>query len=290
MLGRAAQARRLVLLLDYDGTLVPFSPMPELAAPDRELCALLRALARRPGTSVHVLSGRDRHTLTRWLGRLPVGLHAEHGVWSRVAGRWRRAERLDVRWRGPVRSLMARFVAETPGARLEEKSEALAWHWRGVDREFGGRQAAALEAQLVAATAGRDAEVLVGHRVVEVRPEGLHKGRAVARVLERAPADAVVLAFGDDRTDEDLFAALPPDAVSVHVGYGPSVAGLRVTSPAGVRALLAELAAMPAVSRARASRTAAAARSGRAPAPRAGRAASARAGDAARGRASPSRS
>jgi trehalose 6-phosphate synthase/phosphatase len=47
-----------------------------------------------------------------------------------------------------------------------------------------------------------------------------------------------VLAIGDDRTDEDLFGALPGDAVAVHVGGRQTVAQLRVKDWRDVRALL----------------------------------------------------
>jgi trehalose 6-phosphate synthase/phosphatase len=82
---RMRSADHLLLLLDYDGTLVPFARSPELAAPDGELRDLLAALAAKPGARVHVVSGRRRDTLERWLGDLPLGLHAEHGYWSRAA-------------------------------------------------------------------------------------------------------------------------------------------------------------------------------------------------------------
>ncbi|HSE97348.1 MAG TPA: bifunctional alpha,alpha-trehalose-phosphate synthase (UDP-forming)/trehalose-phosphatase, partial [Blastocatellia bacterium] len=72
-------AERLLLLLDYDGTLVPFAVTPELAPPDDELKELLRKLAERPSTSLHILSGRTRSTLEKWFGDLPVALYAEHG-------------------------------------------------------------------------------------------------------------------------------------------------------------------------------------------------------------------
>jgi trehalose 6-phosphate synthase/phosphatase len=246
---KAAASRRLVLLLDYDGTLVPFSAMPELATPDDELLALLAALAARPRTAVHVLSGRDRQTLGRWLGDLDIGLHAEHGVWSRQPphGPWRRVAGGDARWRSRVRRIMQHMVDETPGARLEEKSEALAWHWRGVDPDFGQRQARRLELQLLDEVADETCEVLLGHRVVEVRAEGIHKGQVVRRVLEHEPPTSCILAFGDDRTDEDLFAALPQDAIAVHVGDGESVAGYRVAAPADVRRMLAAILAIPTV-------------------------------------------
>jgi trehalose 6-phosphate synthase/phosphatase len=47
--------------------------------------------------------------------------------------------------------------------------------------------------------------------------------------------------MGDDRTDEDLFAALPEGSISVHVGPAPSRAALRLPDVRAARALLASL-------------------------------------------------
>src|SRR5262249_11988886 len=82
-LAQAKRASELVLILDYDDTLVPFADTPELARPDPELMSLLAALATRPKTRVHIASGRTRDYLERWFGRLPLSLHAEHGFWTR---------------------------------------------------------------------------------------------------------------------------------------------------------------------------------------------------------------
>ena len=62
-------ASHLMCLFDYDGTLVPFATDPDAAAPDDELRDLLRALAAKPGARVHVLSGRKREDLERWIGQ-----------------------------------------------------------------------------------------------------------------------------------------------------------------------------------------------------------------------------
>ncbi len=83
---RMRQAESLALLLDYDGSLVRFASIPELAVPDPDLLALLRALSARPATEVHIVSGRKRDDLERWLRDLPVFLHAEHGLWTRPPG------------------------------------------------------------------------------------------------------------------------------------------------------------------------------------------------------------
>ncbi|MEJ7660058.1 MAG: trehalose-phosphatase [Hymenobacter sp.] len=59
-----------MLLLDYDGTLMPFQADPQRVEPGQELRLLLRALTDLPHTRVVIISGRDRHTLEKWLGRL----------------------------------------------------------------------------------------------------------------------------------------------------------------------------------------------------------------------------
>ncbi len=41
---------------------------------------IVRTLAANPKNEVVIISGRDRHTLTQWLGQLNVNLVAEHGA------------------------------------------------------------------------------------------------------------------------------------------------------------------------------------------------------------------
>src|SRR5688572_28453369 len=85
-----ATADQLVLLLDYDGTLVDITADPRDARPDGELLALLDELARHRSIALHLVSGRPRATMEEWFGALPLGLHAEHGRWSRWGGTWSR--------------------------------------------------------------------------------------------------------------------------------------------------------------------------------------------------------
>lgn len=236
-------APRLLLFLDFDGTLVPFAPSPELAVPDKALLVLLRRLATRPNTEVHLVSGRKRATMDRWFGALPLGLHAEHGFWSRlVGGTWASAVMPDLRWREPALEILRDFTERTPGALIEEKSAGYAWHFRAADPEYGAAQARELAVHLSALLTNAPVELLHGDRVVELRPHGIHKGRVVQMVLSQLDAPTLAMAAGDDRTDEDLFAALPEGSVSVHVGPMESSAGLRVADVLSMRALLAQLA------------------------------------------------
>ena len=246
---RVRKAPHLLLLLDYDGPLVPFAPTPDLAAPDAGLLGLLRALAARRGAEVHVISGRSRETLEAWLGEAPVGLHAEHGYWSRRVGSvdWTSDRRQPTMgWRAAVLDIFEDFATRTPGSLIEEKTASVAWHYRSSDPEFGEAQARELLVHLREILSNVPVEIVPGNKVIEARLHGVHKGRIVERLLAGLPAGVTILAMGDDRTDEDLFAALPEDAFAIHVGPAPSRASLRLASVADARALLRSLLDAPA--------------------------------------------
>lgn len=232
-----------LLLLDYDGTLVPFASMPELAAPDAELLELLTRLAAVPETHVHVVSGRKRESLEGWLGTLPVGLHAEHGFWSRLEphGLWTCMNPTPQKWMDKVLAMFKEFASRTPGSLIEVKSMSATWHYRMTDPDLGAVRARELRFKLNELLATEPAEILQGNHVVEVRLNGVHKGAVVRQVMAQGPLPQAILAMGDDTTDEDLFAALPPDALTVHVGPQPSQARYRLASHTQARAMLRAL-------------------------------------------------
>lgn len=232
-----------LLLLDYDGTLRTFAKRPQLARPDRELLGLLRALAAVPGVEVAVVSGRDRATLARWLGRLPVTLIAEHGRWLRQrGGAWE--DLLGGRvppWLDAAHELMAETSAAVPGSLVEGKSASVAWHYRTANVEQAARRVGELVEELNDLPGQPSPEVLHGHKVVEVRVAGVSKSSAVVSLLARLPAMGLILAAGDDRTDEDLFAQLPFSAWTIHVGSRLSRARFSLPDVPSFRTLLAEL-------------------------------------------------
>ena len=241
---RLRGAEGVLLLLDYDGTLAPLVRVPDLARPDSDLRELLTTLASKPGVRVHVVSGRRRDTLERWLGDLPIGLHAEHGYWSRmVRGEpWMALEDADVAWKPGVRRILDDACVATPGTLVEEKTASLAWHWKMADPDFGAVRAQALWRRLEEYVSGLPVELLRGESVIEVRARGVNKGRVVDRVLAATERPLpTIAAIGDDWTDEDLFRALPPDALTIGVGFRPSAARYRVPRPRDARELLARM-------------------------------------------------
>jgi trehalose 6-phosphate synthase/phosphatase len=236
-------AARRALLLDYDGTLVPFASVPAGAQPDAELIELLGALCADARNHVAIVSGRLRRDLEAWFGGLPLTLVAEHGVWLRSRGSdWRMLRNLTADWKGRVRPILQLYVDRLPGALLEEKDFSLAWHYRRADPEQASQRAKELVDDLAGYTRNIDVQVLEGNKVIEIRNSGINKGLAATEWLAGNPAD-FVLAAGDDWTDEDLFRALPPTALTIRVGLASTAARYYLGGPSAIRRMLRELAA-----------------------------------------------
>ncbi len=238
---RLALRSEVVFTLDYDGTLVPIVRNPDLASPDVALRELLGALAASSGVHVCIVSGRAQHSLSAWLGALPVDLVAEHGVWSKKGGaaEWRcHIDPSALGWLSDARSILETYVERAPGALLEQKTAGLAWHYRNVDPYLGLALARELRVHLVRHFAQAPVSILGGRKVIEMRPQGVDKGSAVRDSLGLFASSAVIAAAGDDRTDEDLFAALPDGSISLCAGTLATRAGYRVSGPDQVRRFL----------------------------------------------------
>lgn len=229
---------RRLFLLDYDGTLVSFSSRPELAAPGPDLVALLCTLAADPANTVVLISGREKRSLERWFGHLPLGLVAEHGAWIRgKEGEWKLLKQQTSTWKARILPILERYADRLPGAFVEEKDFSVVWHYRASHAEQGDMLARELTDHLMTFSANIDIQVLQGKKVVEVRNAGINKGIAGLHILSQESYD-FVLAIGDDWTDEDLFASIPDSSFSIRVGITNSHARFNVRNVADVLALL----------------------------------------------------
>jgi trehalose 6-phosphate synthase/phosphatase len=237
------ESDKALLLLDYDGTLVPFSPRPEEAMPGAKLLRLLEKFTKNPRTEVVLISGRDKDTLERWFGGLNVGLVAEHGVWikEKGGGGWEMIETLTSEWKEEVYPILESWVDRTPASFIEEKEFSLVWHYRKANPKLGELRARELINNLSNITANLNLQVLEGSKVVELKNTDINKGRAALRWISREKWD-FILALGDDWTDEDTFKVLPSTAWSIKVGFGASAARFSLNSPSKATSLLRKIA------------------------------------------------
>jgi trehalose 6-phosphate synthase/phosphatase len=234
-------AKRKLLLLDYDGTLVPYSRNPQLAVPGEQLLDLLRRLSADSETDVAIVSGRDHATLERWFGKLNLNLVSEHGVGVKLKGHdWQFNATGDQNWKHNFLTVLQTFAQRSPGAFIEEKPHTLVWHYRNVDGELGFVRSRELLDTLNHLIHNLPLHIVDGNKVIEIRSNGIDKGTVVAKLLGERPYD-FVMAIGDDKTDEDMFRVLYDFAYTIKVGEGNTMAKYNLKDHHQVIQLLQQL-------------------------------------------------
>ncbi|MBE0676051.1 MAG: bifunctional alpha,alpha-trehalose-phosphate synthase (UDP-forming)/trehalose-phosphatase [Bacteroidales bacterium] len=212
-----SKATKKLVILDYDGTLVPFNSDPALALPDESLKELLISLAGTSGVDMAIVSGRNSEFLQSIFGDLSITLFAEHGALRRVNGRWEDVYRKDLSWQPEIVRIMQEVTDSTPGSYLERKKTALVWHYRNTDKWLADLRAAQLVNKLIYPCTRRQLHLMRGEKIIEVKPSEYTKGSTIRNFYQFSNYD-FILAGGDDTTDEDMFDVLPKEAVTVKVG------------------------------------------------------------------------
>jgi trehalose 6-phosphate phosphatase len=212
---------RLVLLLDFDGTLAPIVDRPELAAMAEGTRAALDRLMAMEGVAVAVVSGRGLADVRERAAIPDIAYAGNHGMEIEGAGLHRMhpeaaAARPELE---TVAAIIEPALEGIDGAFLEDKGLTLSIHYR-----LAPDHAEEVREIVLEAAGGRpELEVFEGKMIVEVRPRvEWHKGKAVLFLLDqmRPPQHAPVLYLGDDRTDEDAFREME--------SWGPAAEGILI--------------------------------------------------------------
>jgi len=225
------------LFLDFDGTLVDIAPRPEAVEVPAHVLGHLQLLHDSLQGALAIVTGRTLVDVDHFLAPVRLALACEHGAQIRVSGIG--AVESAPAPLLPVERLLHALnplTASHPELLVERKKTGVALHFR---------QAPHLEdlCRHAAADAMRDmpgAEMLQGKYVLEIKAGGTSKGRAIDFLMRQPPfVGRVPLFMGDDVTDETGFAAVQAQGgLGVKVGEGATVAQVRMSTPAEVRAWL----------------------------------------------------
>ena len=243
-LGALAATPRLLVALDFDGTLAPEVDDPEKARATPEARDAVERLVALPDTRVAMVSGRSLGDLERVA---PFGdrvlLVVSHGIELRL-DEPDDVLALDADERdqlGRMGEVLGQVADTLDSVRVEQKPAGFALHTRvATARHSRVAHLVALQ-ELKAETP--DAKVRVGKNVIEFSVRSTTKGEAVEHLRRYTRATAVFYA-GDDVTDEDAFVALDAEDLGLKSGDGPTAADHRVGGPADVAAVLSLLATL----------------------------------------------
>jgi trehalose 6-phosphate phosphatase len=237
---RIDRSERILLGLDFDGTLTPLQSLPHAVHLAEDVRDILAQLASNPRVTPMIVSGRAVSDVASRVG-LPNLIYAgNHGMEIQGPG---------ISFVEPTAAALAENLAELsetmlqrlnqPGAIVEPKGLTMSVHFRNVLPNQ--RSDLARTVQDVVSAHSDDFIISSGLCVWEIRPRvPWHKGYALL-LIEKSLMDPspLVIYSGDDQTDEDAFSVLP-NAVTVKVGdsLAPSQARYWLPNPEAVKAFL----------------------------------------------------
>ncbi len=226
------------LLLDFDGTLVDIAPRPDGVRVSASLLESLRTVQTRLDGALAIVTGRDLDDIDHFLSPLHLVVASEHGARVRMHSAVRTCssgvgQAPDIN--EALRELRP-MLATWPALLVETKHASVALHYREA-KELESHCLAAMR-RLALRMPGT--EVLRGKCVVELKPIGNNKGRAVRQIMQHAPFEGRIPVFvGDDVTDESAFEVTTMlGGISVKVGPGPTMARHRCANAQQVRTWL----------------------------------------------------
>lgn len=210
LLARRRRAGRMLVALDFDGTLSPIVERPEDAALLDGLAEPLRRLAGREDTVAAIVSGRGLADVRSRVGLETLYYAGNHGFEIEGPG-VERVHPAAAEARPALESCVAALgeaLADEPGTEVEDKRWTLSIHYRRAEREGAERRVRAAVDEHCRRPGLRVTE---GKKVFEVRPDiEWDKGWATMFLLdavtrETGVAELPAIFVGDDRTDEDAF-------------------------------------------------------------------------------------
>jgi len=241
-------SRSRLVLVDFGGTIASNDNIDNLSRfqmvkerkehslPSPAMLNTLKELCSDKKNVVFVVSGKERHSLTKVFGHIPrLGLAAEHGMFISWPSNNSRGERrhwenlvpiTDRSWRSLTMTIMEVYTSRTHGSYIEETEMKVLWQYRDADLEFGYLQARELEDHLSNCLRGFPVDILHGGveegGYVEVRPKGVNKGVLAMKVIKNFPkigqTDRVdfALTLGDDHCDEPMLSVMRQIGRRVH--------------------------------------------------------------------------
>ncbi|PXV63686.1 trehalose 6-phosphate phosphatase [Halanaerobium congolense] len=213
------EAENILLFLDYDGTLAPFKAEPLSAFALPEIMTSLKKLEKSSKYYLSLVSGRKLSELKNMIDLRRSNYAGSHGLEIELFFREDvvypyQSKRLDELSRKSYQKTKEKYI-ESETVKLEDKGFGFALH---IDSESKQKE---IERKLKLIFENTAYQLLSGRKIIEVRPEGWDKGKAVDYITNQIRDNLDIenilrIYIGDDRTDEDAFKVLE-DGIRIYV-------------------------------------------------------------------------
>ena len=238
-LSRLSKARSRALLLDYDGTLAPFTSTPAQAHPYPEVSDILRCIQRETDTRLVIVTGRHACDIPRLLGLTGIEIWGCHALERLRPDGSNEIARVDPRLLAAIETAGHLITCEGLAHLAERKTASIAVHWRGHEEisEHVVQRMLRIWSLIPDRADLRFAPFDGG---IEIRVANRDKGDAVRSIFREMEPEVAMAYLGDDPTDEDAFGALTRRGLNILVRneYRPTLADAWIKPPEGLLSFL----------------------------------------------------
>lgn len=246
--GKIFSKEKILLLLDFDGTLSPIAKYPYTATLPRKALNAIKKLSHNPSYRIAIVSGRPLKNLRSYFGMKGLIYVGNHGFEIDHKGAKglafleavKKAKKIK-----PIIWLLSKKLKELfrdmTDILIEDKGYTLSLHFRDLSKKHG-----ALFAERFALIRREFSHCPIvwkkEKKVWEARPDvDWNKGKA-ALCLSQKFSGSFQIAIGDSRTDEDMFQVITRSGLAIRVGHcRKSAASHYLKSPYDVIRFLEEL-------------------------------------------------
>lgn len=219
---RLCSAKRILLLSDLDGTLIPIAKRPEEAKLSSEMEGILKFLARKRGFEVAIISGRSLSDLKQKIKIRNIIYVGNHGLEIEMKGKkfiYPQAS-TSIPTMKQLKKILKARLASIKGTIVEDKRVGLAVHYRMVKNSDVPELKRAVRQIFRPFMEKREIKIGRGKKILEARPPIMwDKGKAASMLLDSFKRDKPLSFYlGDDKTDEDAFSALDGKGITIFVG------------------------------------------------------------------------
>lgn len=212
-------AENLFLFLDYDGTLAPFNPEPLSAYALPQIEKSLDIIKSKENYYLSLVSGRRLSELKNMIHLEDTSFAGSHGLEIELCFENGVIYPYQTKSIDPLSKKnydqVKRNYQKADDIKVEDKGFGLALHFNSLEKQKEH------ENKLDSLFSGSAYQLLSGRKIIEIRPEGWDKGKAVNYMTQKLKENydldsALRIYIGDDRTDEDAFRVLD-DGITVYV-------------------------------------------------------------------------
>lgn len=210
-------AQRRLIILGYDGVLVPHQSNPDLTVPSAELKKIIRDLQQDRRNTIVLITDRDKRHLEKYWFDTNLILVAENGSFFHEANNvWRSLFKYDASWVTKAAVELDALSSQFEGTFVEKRQTSVAWHYRTAKNKIGY---SGLREVIVAirtlVNSGKFA-LYHGEGFIELYTKGIDAGSFLTRWIGGRQYD-FILSIGESRLDESMFGLFSQDSFLVRV-------------------------------------------------------------------------